>query len=73
MWIDGEWRNIKTFRNEIYDEPTTPHTPEVRDKGAQAFYLIRDNSAEAERMLREALEQQAVAGLDRPNRSWRPR
>ena len=56
MWLDGEWRNIKTFRNEIYDEPTTPHTPEVRDKGAQAFYLIRDNPAEAERMLREALE-----------------
>ena len=35
MWIDGEWRNIKTFRNEIYDEPTTPHAPEVRDKGAK--------------------------------------
>jgi hypothetical protein len=73
MWLDGEWRNIKTFRNEIYDEPTTPHTPEVRDKGAQAFYPIRDNPAEAERMLREALELEPVAGLDRPNRSRRPR
>ena len=56
MWLDGEWRSIKTFWNEIYDEPATRHTPEVMDKGAQAFYLIRDNPAEAERMLREALE-----------------
>jgi len=55
MWIDGQWHEIKTFQNEIYDEPTTPHSPEVRDKGAEAFYLIRSNPAEAERLLREAL------------------
>jgi tetratricopeptide (TPR) repeat protein len=55
MWIDGEWHEIKTFQNEIYDEPTTPHSPEVSDKGAEAFYLIRGNPSEAERLLREAL------------------
>lgn len=55
MWLDGQWHEIKTFQNEIYDEPTTPHSPEVVDKGAEAFYLIRSNPAEAERLLREAL------------------
>ncbi len=40
----------------VKTRPTTSHAAEVRDKGAQAFYLIRDNPPEAERLLREALE-----------------
>ena len=57
MWIEGEWREVELFCQEITDEPVIRHTPHVEELGRRAIDALHKKDPQtAERLLREALQ-----------------
>ncbi|MBI3977555.1 MAG: tetratricopeptide repeat protein [Chloroflexi bacterium] len=57
MWQQGEWREVLLMNYEIHGEAICRHTPRIERLAAQATTALnRGDGAQAERLLKQALE-----------------